>query len=76
MECCTRNRGGAEQRGRMATDIPPAWLAELADHSALVADPDGRALVLSEMALAASRRKDISNQQLSDMLEFAEAARL
>jgi hypothetical protein len=60
----------------MATDLPPAWLAELNDQAALLADPDGRAAVLSAMAFAAHRRCVVDAGQLSDMLEFAEAARL
>ena len=60
----------------MATDLPQAWVAELDDQVALVADPDGRAAVLSEMAYAAHRRKEIDEGDLVDMLELAEAARL
>lgn len=56
--------------------LPAAWLAELNDQSALVADPDGRAAVLAELAIAAHRRSDVDANQLADMLEFAEAARL
>ncbi len=57
-------------------NLPAAWLAELNDQSALVADPDGRAAVLAELAIAAHRRSDVDANQLADMLEFAEAARL
>lgn len=60
----------------MAIDLPSAWLAELNDQSALVADPDGRAAVLSEMAMAAHRRQEVDADQLSEMLEFAESGRL
>ncbi|AYN15533.1 hypothetical protein CHR29_10410 [Pseudomonas monteilii] len=60
----------------MATDLPPAWVAELDDQAALVEDPDGRAAVLSEMAYAAHRRQEIDEGDLVDMLELAEAARL
>ncbi|MBH3456754.1 hypothetical protein I5Q41_18910 [Pseudomonas monteilii] len=56
--------------------LPAAWLAELNDQSALVADPDGRATVLAELAIFAHRRSDVDAEQLADMLEFAEAARL
>lgn len=56
--------------------LPAAWLAELNDQPALVADPDGRAEVLAELAISAHRRGDIDVGQLADMLEFAEAARL
>jgi len=59
----------------MMAGLPRAWLAELNDHTALVTDPDGRALVLSEMAFAAHRRREVDLDQLSEMLEFAEAAR-
>lgn len=60
----------------MMAELPQAWLAELNDQVALVADPDGRAAVLSEMACAAHRRKEIDEGDLVDMLELAEAARL
>lgn len=60
----------------MATDLPQAWVAELDDQVALVEDPDGRAAVLSEMAYAAHRRREIDEGDLVDMLELAEAARL
>lgn len=50
--------------GRMATSIPPAWLAELNDQSALVTDPDGRAAVLCEMAFAAHRRQEVGDDEL------------
>lgn len=56
--------------------LPQAWVAELDDQTALVTDPDGRADVLSEMAYAARRRRDIDDDTLVDMLELAEAARL
>lgn len=58
------------------TDLPRAWLDELRDQCALVSDPDGRAAVLSEMAMAAHRRREVGDGQLVDMLEFVEAARL
>lgn len=56
--------------------IPRAWLAELDDRFALVTDPDGRAAVLSEMAFAARRRREVDDGCLCDMLELAEAARM
>lgn len=55
--------------------LPMAWLAELDDHFALVTDPDGRAAVLSEMAHAAHRRGEVDAEDLTDMLELAEAGR-
>ncbi|EJT85019.1 hypothetical protein PPS11_14286 [Pseudomonas putida S11] len=56
--------------------LPSAWLAELNDQHALIADPDGRATVLTELAVSAHRRCDVDADQLADMLEFAESARL
>ena len=56
--------------------IPQAWALELDDKTALVTDPDARAAVLSEMAYAARRRRDIDDDTLVDMLELAEAARM
>lgn len=60
----------------MMAGLPKAWLAELGDQVALVTDPDGRAAVLSEMAYAARRRMDVDDNDLVDMLELAEAARM
>ncbi|AGA72999.1 hypothetical protein CXG50_12415 [Pseudomonas plecoglossicida] len=60
----------------MATELPQAWLAELNDQTALVADPDGRAAVLDEMAYAARRRREVNDGDLVDMLEIVESARL
>ncbi|WIV25885.1 hypothetical protein QN085_09935 [Pseudomonas sp. M2(2023)] len=60
----------------MATELPQAWLAELNDQAALVADPDGRASVLDEMAYAARRRREVNDGDLVDMLEIVESARL
>jgi len=60
----------------MMSKLPRAWLDELNDHCALATDPDGRAAVLSEMAMAAHRRREVDADQLCEMLEFAEAARL
>ena len=56
--------------------LPSAWLAELNDQPPLVAGPDGRAAVLAELAISAHRRSDVDADQLADMLEFTEAARL
>jgi hypothetical protein len=56
--------------------LPSAWLAELDDQPALLTDPDGRAAVLVELAFSAHRRSDVDADQLADMLEFTEAARL
>lgn len=74
--CCTPSRGGAGLWAVMATELPQAWLAELNDQVALVADPDGRAAVLSEMAYAAHRRGEVDDGDLVDMLEIVESARL
>ncbi|AHZ77269.1 MULTISPECIES: hypothetical protein [Pseudomonas] len=60
----------------MATELPQAWLSELNDQVALVADPDGRAAVLDEMAYAARRRREVDDGDLVDMLEIVESARL
>lgn len=60
----------------MISGLPRAWLDELNDQFALATDPDGRAAVLCAMALAAHRRREVDADQLSEMLEFAEAARL
>lgn len=56
--------------------LPQAWVSELDDQVALLEDPDGRAAVLSEMAYAARRRREVDDGDLVDMLEIVEAARL
>ncbi len=76
MACCMPSRGGAGRWAIMATELPQAWLAELNDQTALVADPDGRAAVLDEMAYAARRRREVDDGDLVDMLEIVESARL
>lgn len=60
----------------MSQHLPALWVAELDDVAALTDDPEGRAAVLEVMALAAHRRKEVDADQLADMLELAEAARL
>ncbi|MDF0731000.1 hypothetical protein P0Y43_09720 [Pseudomonas entomophila] len=55
--------------------LPRAWLDELCDHVAFIADPEGRAEVMVAMAMAAHRRGDVDDGQLADMLELAEAGR-
>ena len=59
----------------MMSRLPRAWLAELDDQFALITDPDGRAAVLGEMAHAAHRRREVNSDDLTEMLELAEAAR-
>ncbi len=56
--------------------VPHAWLSELDDQVALLEDPYGRAAVLSEMAYAAHRRREVDDGDLVDMLELVESARL
>ncbi|WP_110970889.1 hypothetical protein [Pseudomonas huaxiensis] len=58
------------------TELPAVWVAELRDMFELIADPDGRAAALSEMAVAARRRQEVGDGQLCEMLELAEAGRL
>ncbi|WP_079229391.1 hypothetical protein [Pseudomonas putida] len=60
----------------MMSSLPRAWLDELNDQCELATDPDGRAAVLSEMAMAAHRRREVDADQLCEMLEFVESARL
>jgi len=54
--------------------LPRAWLAKLDDQFALITDPDGRAFVLGEIAYPAHRRRELIAEDLTDMLELAEAA--
>ncbi|EKT4504163.1 hypothetical protein QEM14_001792 [Pseudomonas putida] len=59
----------------MMAGIPQAWMDELNDRFALVTDPEGRAAVLDAMAYAAHRRREVSDENLVDMLELSEAAK-
>ena len=56
--------------------LPQAWVSELDDQVALLEDPDGRAVVLSEIAYAAHRRREVGDGDLAEMLEIVESARL
>ncbi|MEN5033796.1 hypothetical protein [Pseudomonas sp. TWI929] len=60
----------------MMSQLPRAWLDELNDEFELATDPEGRAAVLSEMAMAAHRRREVDADQLCEMLEFVDSARL
>nr|WP_085664739.1 hypothetical protein [Pseudomonas sp. B5(2017)] len=51
-------------------------MAELNDQAAPVTDPDGRAAVLDEMAYAARRRREVDDDDLVDIVEIVESARL
>ncbi len=55
--------------------IPKAWLDELNDQFALIADPEGRSAVLDEMAYAAHRRQAVTEAELVEMLELSEAGK-
>ena len=74
MGCSMRSRGGVVRSS--VAGIPQPWMDELNDQVALYADPDGRAEVMAEMAVAAHRRQDVDAGSLAEMLELAEAARL
>lgn len=49
-------------------ETPKTWIDELNDEGALLGDPD-RAAVLSSMAWAAWRRREVDEEALSEMLE-------
>ena len=51
------------------TELPAVWAAELQDQVELLADPDGRAAMLAEMAMAARCWGEVMNGQLAEMLE-------
>lgn len=70
-----RSRGGAVLSSARVDGIPRPWLDEIGDRVELIADPDGRALVMTEMAMAAHRRREVASDTLSEMLELVEAAR-
>ncbi|MFW3895269.1 hypothetical protein [Pseudomonas bharatica] len=58
------------------TDLPAAWVAKLMDRFELIIDPDGRAAALAAIATAAHCRGEITDGQLAEMLELADAGRL
>ena len=54
---------------------PQAWIAELGDRVELINDPDGRAAALRDLAYACYRGREVTSDQISDMLELIDAAR-
>jgi hypothetical protein len=54
---------------------PEEWIREFKDEQALITDPAGRCMALSNMAFALRRRNEIDDDQLSDMLELADAGK-
>lgn len=59
----------------MMAEIPQTWVDELNDRFALVTDLEGCSAVIDEMAYAAHRRREVSAENLVDILELSEAAR-
>ncbi|ODB39621.1 hypothetical protein A9L43_16085 [Pseudomonas mosselii] len=60
----------------MKDTLPREWVAALDNVCDLVTDPEAHAAKLVKMAFEYRRRGLVCDFQLSDMLEFADAARL
>ena len=60
----------------MIDTLPREWVTALANQCDLATDPEAHAAKLVQMAFEYRRRGQVCDLQLSDMLEFADAARL
>lgn len=60
----------------MKDTLPREWVAALDNVCDLITDPEAHAAKLVKMAFEYRRRGLVCDFQLSDMLEFADAARL
>jgi hypothetical protein len=54
---------------------PREWIAELGDRMELINDPDARAAEIRELAYGCYRSREVTSDQISDMLELINAAR-
>jgi hypothetical protein len=52
------------------------WRVEIQNRQDLVTDPDAQQRKLISLAMLAHRRRQVSAEELSDMLEWTDAARL
>ena len=59
----------------MKLPYPKDWIAELGDRMELINDPDARAAALRDLAYACYRGREVTSDQISDMLELIDAAR-
>ncbi|CAM3893376.1 hypothetical protein CCOS865_02242 [Pseudomonas reidholzensis] len=59
----------------MASPYPKDWNDALNDQTPLIDDPDARVVVLRQLAYDMCRRGVVSYDDMSDMLELADAAR-
>lgn len=62
--------------GRYVNDPLSDWHAASKQHFDLVTDPDGHWRKLVELAMLAHERRQVRSDELSEMLELADAARL
>lgn len=60
----------------MPIPYPKAWVAELNDREPLISDPDARVEVLRQQAYALYLQREVSFEEMGEMLELVEAARL
>lgn len=60
----------------MSSDPLSEWRAEIQNRQDLITDPDGQRSKLADLAMLAHRCRQVSPEELSDMLELGEAARL
>lgn len=60
----------------MPLPYPPAWVTALDDREPLITDTEARVAVLRQMAYDCYQRAEVSIEDMGDMLELVEAARL
>lgn len=60
----------------MSNDPLAEWRAEINSRDALITDPEGQTAKLVGLAMLASRRRQVSLEELNEMLELCDAARL
>lgn len=69
---CTRSHGGAA----LSDDPLRDWKVAIQGRDDFVTDPDGALRKLDDLAMLARRRRQVSAEELNEMLEMSEAARL
>lgn len=60
----------------MSDDPLAEWRREINNRADLVTDPEGHRLKLSALAMLAHRRGQVSAEDLNEMLELTDAAKL
>lgn len=62
--------------GRLSENPLGEWRVQINNRQDLVTDPDAQRQRLADLAMLACRRRQVSAEELNDMLELGDAARL